>query len=270
MNDIALPHVTGGYSTVLADPPWRFQNRTGKVAPEHKRLGRYETMTLEEIKDLPVSEVTAKNAHLYLWVPNALLPQGLEVMEAWGFRYVTNIVWAKRRKDGGPDGRGVGFYFRNVTELLLFGVKGRMRTLAPGRSQVNMIETRKREHSRKPDEQYAIIEACSPGPYLEMFARYPQPHWDVWGNESAEDIVPQGKVYKGYEGGPIIPKIEPNERIPEDIEIEIGKALREEYEAGSSISDIASRYDYSIGRVRKLLQKSGITFRQRGPRKNAV
>ena len=101
----------------------------------------------------------ADPAHLYLWVPNALLPDGLAVMEAWGFDYKTNIVWHKIRKDGGSDGRGVGFYFRNVTELLLFGVRGKnARTLAPGRRQVNMLETRKREHSRKPDEQYALIE----------------------------------------------------------------------------------------------------------------
>ena len=98
-------------------------------------------------------------------MPNALLPEGLHVMAAWGFAYKSNIVWHKVRKDGGSDGRGVGFYFRNVTELILFGVRGRnARTLAPGRRQVNLIATRKREHSRKPDEQYAIIEACSPGP----------------------------------------------------------------------------------------------------------
>ena len=159
-----LPRTSGGFATILADPPWRFTNRTGKVAPEHRRLDRYSTMSLDAIKGLPVSEVAAKNAHLYLWVPNALLPEGLEVMKAWGFRYVSNIIWAKRRIDGGPDGRGVGFYFRNVTEILLFGVKGSMRTLSPGRSQVNMIETRKREHSRKPDEQYEVIGRCSPGP----------------------------------------------------------------------------------------------------------
>ncbi len=198
-----LPFVSGGFSTILADPPWRFSNRTGKVAPEHKRLGRYATMSLEEIKAMPVADCAAANAHLYLWVPNALLPEGLDVMKAWGFKYVSNIVWAKRRKDGGPDGRGVGFYFRNVTELLLFGVKGRLRTLAPGRSQVNMIETRKREHSRKPDEQYALITSCSPGPYLELFARYPQPGWISWGNEASEDIVPRGKIYSGYGGGPV-------------------------------------------------------------------
>lgn len=200
---VPLPEVVGGFKTVLADPPWRFTNRTGKVAPEHRRLDRYSTMTLAAIKDIEVAEAAAKNSHLYLWVPNALLPDGLAVMDAWGFRYVSNVVWAKRRKDGGPDGRGVGFYFRNVTELLLFGVRGSMRTLAPARRQVNMIETRKREHSRKPDEQYELIEACSPGPHLELFARHPRKGWSVWGDESLEEVEPRGKVHRGYAGGHI-------------------------------------------------------------------
>lgn len=264
----SLPTVPGGFSTVLADPPWRFQNRTGKVAPEHKRLGRYATMSLEEIKSLPVKDATAENAHLYLWVPNALLPEGLEVMKAWGFKYVSNIVWAKRRKDGGPDGRGVGFYFRNVTELLLFGVKGRMRTLAPGRSQVNMIETRKREHSRKPDEQYKLIMDCSPGPYLELFARYPQPHWEVWGNEADEDVIPQGRVFKGYEGGLIMPMLDPNERVPKEVSKKIGEALKIEYENGVSIGELAAKYDYSIQRTRSFLLQAGTEFRKRGPKAN--
>jgi N6-adenosine-specific RNA methylase IME4 len=203
-----LPVVDGGWKTVLADPPWRFTNRTGKVAPEHRRLDRYSTLDLDAICLIPVSRVSAENAHLYLWVPNALLPDGLRVMEAWSFRYVSNIVWAKRRKDGGPDGRGVGFYFRNVTEPILFGVKGSMRTLAPGRSQVNMIETRKREHSRKPDEQYELIERCSPGPYLELFARYPRTGWTVWGDEAADEVVPRGRTHKGYEGGEIAALVE--------------------------------------------------------------
>jgi len=197
-----LPRTEGGYRTVLADPPWRFANRTGKVAPEHRRLDRYSTLDLDAICAIDVASVAADRAHLYLWVPNALLPEGLRVMEAWGFRYVSNIVWAKRRQDGGPDGRGVGFYFRNVTELLLFGVRGRnARTLDPARRQVNMIETRKREHSRKPDEQYALIEACSPGPYLELFARYPRTGWQIWGDEAAADIEPRGRAHTGYRGG---------------------------------------------------------------------
>ena len=184
------------FTTILADPPWRFQNRTGKMAPEHRRLSRYATMSIEEICALPVREIAAERAHLYLWVPNALLPEGLKVMEAWGFTYKTNIVWEKIRKDGGPDGRGVGFYFRNVTELLLFGVRGKnMRTLAPGRRQVNFIAARKREHSRKPDEQYDIIEACSPGPYLELFARGRRPGWECWGLEATEDYRPHWNTY---------------------------------------------------------------------------
>lgn len=174
------------YTTILADPPWQFQNRTGKMAPEHKRLLRYPTMELKEIMELPIPKLAAARSHLYLWVPNALLQEGLKVMEAWGFTYKTNIVWYKIRKDGGPDGRGVGFYFRNVTELLLFGLRGSMRTLQPGRTQVNLVSTRKREHSRKPDEIYDLIEQCSPGPYLELFARFGRTGWDQWGNEDVE------------------------------------------------------------------------------------
>lgn len=184
------------FSTILADPPWQFQNRTGKVAPEHRRLSRYGTMNLDDICRLPVRDAAASTSHLYLWVPNALLPEGLRVMEAWGFSYKSNIIWHKVRKDGGSDGRGVGFYFRNVTEILLFGVLGKnARTLAAGRRQVNMIETRKREHSRKPDEQYELIESCSPGPYLELFARGTRKGWKYWGNQAHDDYAPDWKTY---------------------------------------------------------------------------
>ena len=187
------------YSTILADPPWQFANRTGKMAPEHRRLNRYATLTIEEICALPVSSVAAEKCHLYLWVPNALLPWGVRVLEAWGFAYKTNIVWHKVRKDGGPDGRGVGFYFRNVTELLLFGIRGKdNRTLAPGRRQVNFIASRKREHSRKPDEQYDVIEACSPGPYLELFARGTRPNWVGWGNQAIESYRPSWPTYANH------------------------------------------------------------------------
>lgn len=272
-----LPTITGGFATILADPPWRFQNRTGKVAPEHHRLDRYSTMTLEDIKNIPVNEVTAHDAHLYLWVPNALLPEGIQVLESWGFRYVSNIVWAKRRKDGGPDGRGVGFYFRNVTELILFGVKGKLRTLAPARSQVNMIETRKREHSRKPDEQYALIEACSPGPYLELFARYPQAKWTAWGDEAEPHVTPRGITYKGYAGGTIengtqqlqlfLP--EPGIRINQESRIAIAQALKQEYESGSSVRELAAYHGYSIQKIRTLLREADTNFRSRGRRLKA-
>jgi N6-adenosine-specific RNA methylase IME4 len=190
------------YGTILADPPWQFSNRTGKMAPEHRRLSRYSTMSLQEITELPVAKLALPRAHLYLWVPNALVAEALDVMKHWGFTYKTNIVWYKIRKDGGPDGRGVGFYFRNVTELLLFGTRGNFRTLPPGRRQVNLISSQKREHSRKPDEIFPIIESCSPGPYLELFARGKREGWYQWGNEvekfpyeeNGAEISPNGEL----------------------------------------------------------------------------
>ena len=187
------------YKTIYADPPWQFQNRTGKVAPEHKRLNRYQTMKLEDIMKLPVGDVADEKSHLYLWVPNALLPEGLQVMEAWGFEYKTNLIWEKTRKDGEPDGRGVGFYFRNVTEILLFGIKGeKNRTLDPGRSQVNLIRAMKKEHSRKPEEFIDLIEKCSNAPYLEVFARGNRDSWDMWGNQATEDYEPDWNTYSNH------------------------------------------------------------------------
>jgi N6-adenosine-specific RNA methylase IME4 len=170
------------------------------MAPEHKRLRRYKTMSMEEIAGLPVGCCAAEKSHLYMWCPNALLLEGLKIMQAWGFQYKTNIVWYKVRKDGGPDGRGVGFYFRNVTELLLFGVKGRLRTLKPGRTQVNVVLARKQEHSRKPDEVYDLIERCSPGPFLELFARFRREGWKQWGDEIAtyERNRPRQRGYNGH------------------------------------------------------------------------
>jgi N6-adenosine-specific RNA methylase IME4 len=185
------------FATVLADPPWQFVNRTGKVAPEHRRLSRYGTMTLDKIMELPVAEIAAPTSHLYLWVPNALLPEGIKVLSAWGYIYKSNIVWHKLRKDGGSDGRGVGFYFRNVTELILFGTRGKnARTLDPGRTQVNYLGTRKREHSRKPDEQYDLIESCSPGPFMELFGRGTRQGWATWGNQADASYEPTWDTYR--------------------------------------------------------------------------
>lgn len=190
-----------GFATLLADPPWRFTNRTGKMAPEHRRLSRYGTLTVDDIATLPVAGLMADPAHCYLWVPNALLPEGLAVLAAWGFAYKTNLIWHKIRQDGGSDGRGVGFYFRNVTEVCLFGVRGKgARTRAAGRRQVNLIASRKREHSRKPDEQYALIEACSPGPYLELFARGTRPGWTTWGDQADDGYAPDWATYAHHSG----------------------------------------------------------------------
>jgi len=200
------------FGCILADPPWQFVNRTGKMAPEHRRLSRYGTMDTTRICSLPITDIAASVAHLYLWVPNALLPEGLHVMKAWGFTYKSNVVWHKIRKDGGSDGRGVGFYFRNVTELVLFGVRGKnARTLTPGRTQVNYLATRKREHSRKPDELYQIVEACSPGPRIELFARGTRPGWKSWGNQANDAYVPTWKTYAHNSAAerrlPLIPPI---------------------------------------------------------------
>lgn len=192
-----LVGLNGKFGTILIDPPWRFQNRTGKMAPEHKRLKRYETMSAEEILALSVPDLALPQSHLYLWTPNAMIADALRIMAFWGFIYKTNIVWLKVRKDGEPDGRGVGFYFRNVTELILFGVKGKLRTKNAGRSQVNTIITRKQEHSRKPDEQYPLIEACSPGPYLELFARKRTVGWTSWGDQS-ETYEEARPIVRGY------------------------------------------------------------------------
>ncbi len=172
------------FSTILADPPWRFENRTGKMAPEHRRLHRYGTMTMEDIYELPVAQVVAERAHLYLWVPNALIAEGMETMKRWGFTYKTNLIWYKVRKDGGPDRRGVGFYFRNVTEMILFGVRGaNVRTLKPARTMPNILIEKKRGHSIKPASQFDVIEQCSWGPFLELFARRRRLGWYQWGDE---------------------------------------------------------------------------------------
>ena len=193
-------NIVGKFGTILADPPWEFKNKTGKIAPQHKKTSRYKTLSLEDIKSLPVERVSSKRSHLYLWVPNALIKEGLEVMDAWGFKYKTNLIWRKIRKDGGSDGRGVGFYFRNTTEIILFGVKGKnVRTRKLGRTQVNVIETRKREHSRKPDELYKIIENCSWGPFLELFARGKRKGWTNWGDQSKKYKI-SWNTYKNNSG----------------------------------------------------------------------
>ena len=186
------------YSVIYADPPWRYKvyskKGLGRSAESH-----YPTMSLEDIKALPIGELAAKDCALFMWITFPCMQEAFQVLEAWGFEYKTNIVWEKVRKDGQPDGRGVGFYFRNVTELLLFGIKGdRNRTLDPARSQVNLIRTMKREHSRKPDEIFPIIEACSPGPYLEMFARGIRPGWTLWGDQANDPYAPDWATYANH------------------------------------------------------------------------
>ena len=185
------------FGAILLDPPWRFMNRTGKVAPEHRRLARYKTLSVPELEQLPVGKLAKPASHIYLWCPNALLSEGLYLLKAWGFTYKTNLIWYKVRKDGGPDGRGVGFYFRNVTEMVLFGVKGNLRTLAPGRRQTNIVVHRKREHSWKPPTLYRIIEDCSPAPLVELFARERRLGWEQWGDQ-VDTYGKTRQIHRGY------------------------------------------------------------------------
>jgi N6-adenosine-specific RNA methylase IME4 len=185
--DTTIQNGGNKFRTVLADPPWRFENRTGRGSPEHKRCFHYPTMSLEAIEALvlSLSRIVEDTAHLYLWTPNALLPDALAVMKCWGFVYKTNVVWVHLTRDGKVDRSGRGFYFRQATELLLFGVRGSRRL--NNRSTPNVVMSRRLGHSRKPEEVYDLIESCSPGPYLELFARRTRPGWVSWGNEVAEE-----------------------------------------------------------------------------------
>jgi len=157
------------YKTIMADPPWKYGKGFGWGAGEY-----YPLMELDDIKKLDVKSISQENAHLYLWCPNSLLPEALEVMEAWGFEFKTVITWVKHRSI-------FGYYFKGQSEQLLFGVKGK---LPPAnRCQTTIINGKVSNHSKKPDEQYAVMEAVSPSPRIELFARRKPNGWDVWGNQ---------------------------------------------------------------------------------------
>jgi N6-adenosine-specific RNA methylase IME4 len=164
------------FPTILADPPWDVSQRGGRGAHRH-----YPLMTTEAIAALPVGNLASTDAHLWLWVTNATLFAGQAVMEAWSFTYRSCLTWVK-------PGLGLGSsYLRNNTEHLLFGTRGKAPVLY--HSQPTWLFAPKQDHSHKPEEQYAVIERCSPGPYLELFARRKQPGWQVWGNEVISDVV---------------------------------------------------------------------------------
>jgi len=163
------------YGAILADPPWPF----GKG-----RLGRergYPIMKEKEISQLPVSNLALPNSLLFMWARTRHLPMALRVMSAWGFEYLTvGLVWIKMNKSGQPS-FGIGYWTRNSAELCLLGKRGRPQRLAHNVQQT--VLSPRREHSRKPDEQYEHIEQMVGGPYLELFSRYTRPDWDSWGLE---------------------------------------------------------------------------------------
>lgn len=172
------------YSTIMADPPWNINQQGKRGAASH-----YDLMTLDDIKNMPVADLCNENAHLWLWVTNGLLKEGIEVMEAWGFTLRSPFYWIKPRI-------GLGNYLRNASETILFGTRGK----APiqFKAQPNWLFAPLQDHSHKPEEQYAIIERCSPGPYLELFARRNQPGWDAWGNQIDSDIKIPGYPVPNY------------------------------------------------------------------------
>lgn len=171
----AVPAAAGErYQTVVLDPPWDWGDE-GDMDQLGRARPTYSTMPLEEIAALPVSEMAAPNSHLYLWITNRSLPKGFGLLEAWGFRYVTTLTWVKPTF-------GMGNYFRGSTEHVLFGVQGSLSLLRKDIG-THFFAERTGEHSTKPPEFYALVETCSPGPWLELFARHPRPGWVTWGAE---------------------------------------------------------------------------------------
>ncbi len=173
------------FRTIVADPPWQFRQKSGRG----RRRVPYETLPLERICAIgpQVLDTLRRGAHLYLWVPTAIAPWGFQVLAAWGFAYKSIYFWEKITKAGEPDRSGMGFYFRNVVEPCLFGVRAKEPTLL--RNEPNLLRARKTIHSRKPDEFFEMVERQSQGPYLELFARGRRPGWTTWGNETAQRVV---------------------------------------------------------------------------------
>lgn len=183
MGLIELP--PGPFGTIVADPPWSYRTKritttsnTPATMPDAE--SQYPTLTDDEIAELPVESISARDAHLYLWTTNPKLPVALGIVEAWGFRYVTLVTWKKLGT------LGLGYYFRGDTEHAIFAVRGKA-PIAPALRVRNFFEARKVGHSIKPPELQAIAERVSPGPRVELFARRELAGWTTWGNE----VVPR-------------------------------------------------------------------------------
>lgn len=172
------------FRTIMADPPWDI----GQTRKRGGAISHYDVMTLDRIKRMPVADLAEENAHLYLWVINGAIREGVDVLEAWGFKYQAPLTWIKPRF-------GMGKYLRQQTEHLLFGTRGRAPVKFKG--QGTWMYAPLQDHSHKPEEQYAVIERLSHGPYLELFARRRQPGWHVWGNEIDADITIPGYPVPG-------------------------------------------------------------------------
>lgn len=177
------------FGTIYADPPWRLsggKNGKGGWSRSVSPSAHYRLMRTRDIAALPVGGLALPDSHLWLWVPNCLLPDALEVMRAWGFRYSNNVAWVKT---GAP---GLGQRIRTMHELCLLGLRGRTpyeRTMAGKRVQIHSAFVAPRGgHSEKPAQMRDMIKRVSPGPFLELFARQKVPGWDAWGDEVESTI----------------------------------------------------------------------------------
>lgn len=176
-----IPFPNKKYSVILADPPWKFQTFSAKGITTKGAEGNYSCMPIEEIQQMPVADLADKDCFLFMWATFPLLPEALATMAAWGFKYKTGASWHKTTKNG-KDAFGTGYVFRSAAELLLVGTRGKPKTL--NRSTRNVIHGVVREHSRKPDSQYEMIESLCSGERIELFARQHRTGWDCWGNET--------------------------------------------------------------------------------------
>lgn len=186
---LVWPEPRKKFSVIVADPPWDINQKGKRGAAAH-----YELMDLESIKNMPVEYLAQDNAHLWLWIPNGLLQEVLDVMKAWGFTYRDPLVWNKTNV-----GLGLGNYLRNGCEIVLFGTRGRAPVKFKGQS--NLLFAPRQDHSHKPEEFFAIVERLYDEPYLELFARrHPSSNkdWSVWGNEIESDIFIPGYPVPEY------------------------------------------------------------------------
>lgn len=181
-------HSVKKYRTIMADPAWGVPSQRGKNSTRSAE-SHYELMSLDRIKAMPVTNLCEEQSFLFLWIPNALLQEGLDVIKAWGFVFRSPMYWIKPRL-------GLGNYIRNASETCLFATRNGARVKFHG--QPNWLFAPQQEHSHKPEEQFAIIERLCDGPYLELFARRRQPGWDCWGNEIDSDIIIPGYPVPRY------------------------------------------------------------------------
>lgn len=181
--------MTGQYRVILADPPWSYRTFKAGTKTQHPRRRvrspvavQYQTLTPEQLQELPVADMAGKHAALFLWATMPCLPEAFALMDAWGFTYRTvAFTWVKTTQAGGYI-KGLGHYTMPNAELCLLGIRGSMRRQATDVPQI--IATPRRQHSRKPDEQYERIMRLFDGPYLEMFSRQQWPGWDTYGNQT--------------------------------------------------------------------------------------